>query len=117
MSTVYIDQTSGVDAGGHGTIDQPYQTLAYAIFSTAGAPEGTQYQIRKGPEYDAPTKSATKKAKKGAQRLEKKRLKARADERDVRERQEKRNKRLEESKKIDFVRFRRQKMCHHLGLG
>ncbi|KIM66127.1 hypothetical protein SCLCIDRAFT_14521 [Scleroderma citrinum Foug A] len=106
MSTIYIDQTSGVDAGGRGTIDQPYQTLAYAIFSTpAGAAEGTQYQIRKGPnaDYDVPTQSATKKAKKDAQGLEKKRLKAEADERDARERQEKREKRLEESKKIFLV--------------
>ena len=82
MSSIYIDQTSGVDAGGRGTIDQPYQTLAYAIFPTpAGAAEGTQYQIRKGPDadYDAPTQSATKKTKKDAQGLEKKRLKAEAD--------------------------------------
>ena len=104
MSTIYIDQTGGVDAASRGTIDQPYQTLAYAIFSTSAA-DNTQYQIRKGPEaeYDAPTQSATKKAKKDAQGLEKKRLKAEADERDARERQEKREKRLEESKKIVLV--------------
>jgi len=56
-----------------------------------------QYQIRKGPdaEYDAPTQSAMK-AKKDAQGLEKKRLKAGADERDARLRQKKREKRLGE---------------------
>jgi len=124
MSTIYIDQTSGVDARGRGTIDQPYQTLAYAIFSTlAVAADGTQYQIRKGPdtEYDVPTQSATKKAKKDAQGLEKKRLKAEADERDARERQEKREKRLEESKKIVLVEDPSLptpiKVCHYRGWG
>ncbi|KIK13861.1 hypothetical protein PISMIDRAFT_371111 [Pisolithus microcarpus 441] len=105
-TTVYVDQANGVDAAGRGTIDLPYHTLAYAIFSTpADAIETTQYQIRKGPEaqYDAPTQSATKKAKKDAQGLEKKRLKAEAEENEARERQEKREKRLDESKKIVLV--------------
>ncbi|KAI6098071.1 hypothetical protein EDD16DRAFT_1527349 [Pisolithus croceorrhizus] len=102
--TVYIDQANGVDAAGHGTIDLPYQTLAYAIFSTpiAAISETTHYQIRKGPEaqYDAPTQSAMKEAKKDAQGLEKKSLKVEAEENEARERQEKREKRLEESKKV-----------------
>lgn len=106
MSTVYIDQAIGVDALGNGTIDRPYQTLAYAIFTTPpGEVDNTLFQIRKSAdaEYDAPTQSATKKAKKDAQGLEKKRLKAEAEEKEARERQERREKRLEESRKVVLV--------------
>ncbi|KAF9243209.1 asparaginyl-tRNA synthetase [Melanogaster broomeanus] len=93
---------NGVDAPDRGTIDQPYQTLAFAIFSTARTETDTTYYIRKNAEveYDAPTQSATKKAKKDAQGLEKKRLKAEAEEKEARERQERREKRLEESRKV-----------------
>ena len=106
MSTVYIDQATGVDAPGNGTIDRPYQTLAYAIFSTPSAEvDNAVFQVRKSAdvEYDAPTQSATKKAKKDAQGLEKKRLKAEAEEKEARERQERREKRLEESRKVVLV--------------
>ena len=106
MPTVYIDQATGVDAPGNGTIDRPYQTLAYAIFTTPSAEvDNTVFQIRKGAdaEYDAPTQSATKKAKKDAQGLEKKRLKAEAEAKEARERQERREKRLEESRKVVLV--------------
>ncbi|KAG1878799.1 asparaginyl-tRNA synthetase [Suillus subluteus] len=92
MLTIYIDQTSG-----------PYQSLAFALFSTPTTEaETTQYQIRKDADavYDAPTQSATKKAKKDAQGLEKKRLKAQAEERESKEKAEKRERRLQESKKI-----------------
>lgn len=103
MSTIYIDQTSGVDAPGNGSVDQPYQSLGFAIFSTpATEVETTQYQIRKDADavYDTPTQSATKKAKKDSQGLEKKRLKAQAEERESKEKAEKRERRLQESKKI-----------------
>jgi asparaginyl-tRNA synthetase len=106
MPTLYIDQATGVDAPGNGTIDRPYQTLAYAIFTTPSAEvDNTVFQIRKGSdaEYDVPTQSATKKAKKDAQGLEKKRLKAEAEEKEARERQERREKRLEESRKVVLV--------------
>ncbi|KAF9228476.1 asparaginyl-tRNA synthetase [Gyrodon lividus] len=106
MPTIYIDQISGVDAPGNGTVDQPHQTLAFAIFSTPAAEvDTTTYQIRKSAEagYDDPTQSATKKAKKDAQGLEKKRLKAEAEEKEARERQERREKRLEESRKVVLV--------------
>jgi asparaginyl-tRNA synthetase len=68
MLTIYIDQTSGIDASGNGSVDQPYQSLAFALFSTPTTEtETTQYQIRKDADavYDAPTQSAMKKAKKG----------------------------------------------------
>ncbi|KAI6113931.1 hypothetical protein EDD16DRAFT_1709346 [Pisolithus croceorrhizus] len=59
-----------------------------------------------GPEaqYDLPAQSATKKAKKDAQGLEERRLKAEAEEREACERQEKREKRLEESKRIVLLK-------------
>ncbi|KAG9312215.1 asparaginyl-tRNA synthetase [Chiua virens] len=106
MTTIYIDQATGVDAPGNGTIDRPYQSLAYAIFTTPSAEvDQAVFQIRKGSdaEYDAPTQSATKKAKKDAQGLEKKRLKAEAEEKEARQRQERREKRLEESRKVVLV--------------
>ncbi|KAI9568811.1 asparaginyl-tRNA synthetase [Boletus coccyginus] len=106
MPSVYIDQAIGVDAPGNGTVDHPYQTLAYAIFTTPSVEvDNTVFQIRKSAdaEYDAPTQSATKKAKKDAQGLEKKRLKADAEEKEARERQERRQKRLEESRKVVLV--------------
>ncbi|KAI6098067.1 hypothetical protein EDD16DRAFT_1768428 [Pisolithus croceorrhizus] len=64
--------------------------------------ETTYYQIRKGPEaqYDALTQSAMKKAKKDAQGLEKKCLKAEAEENEARKWQEKCEMQLEESKKV-----------------
>ena len=102
MSAIYIDQVIGVDAPGNGTIDRPYQTLTYAIFSTPSTEADPVFQIRKSAdaEYDAPTQSATKKAKKDAQGLHKKRLKAEAEQKEARERQERRQKRLEESRKV-----------------
>lgn len=103
MSTIYIDQVSGIDAPGNGSSDQPYQSLAYAFFSTpATEVEKTQYQIRKdlASEYGEPTQSATKKAKKDAQGLDKKRQKAEEKEAKERETKEKAERKLQESKKI-----------------
>ena len=64
MSTVYVDEASGSDETGKGTQEQPYQTLAFAIF-THGNPK---ILSRKDPAatYEEPTQSALKKAKKGA---------------------------------------------------
>lgn len=106
MPTTYIDQGTGVDALGNGSIDRPYRTLAYGIFATPSAEfDNTVFQVRISAdgEYDAPTQSATKKAKKDAQGLEKKRLKAEAEEKEARERQERREKRLDESRKVVLV--------------
>ncbi|KAH7911381.1 asparaginyl-tRNA synthetase [Hygrophoropsis aurantiaca] len=111
MPPTYIDESSGVDAPGRGSIDQPYQSLAYAFFSTGSTQDGdaettegveAKYLYRKDPnsEYDEPTKSATKKAKKDAQGLEKKAARAVADEKEEQEKREKREKKLEESRKI-----------------
>ncbi|KAH7921453.1 hypothetical protein BV22DRAFT_985151, partial [Leucogyrophana mollusca] len=108
MPEIYIDEASGADAPGpgRGTIDQPYQSLAFALFSTPD-PDGadTKYLYRKDPgaAYDEPTKSAAKKAKKDAQGLEKKRLRAAAEQREEQEKREKRALKLEESRKVVLV--------------
>ncbi|CCM02995.1 uncharacterized protein FIBRA_05110 [Fibroporia radiculosa] len=102
MSTVYVDESSGSDEIGKGTQETPYQSLAFALFTHGSA----QVLIRKDPtgSYEEPTQSALKKAKKGADGLEKKRKKAEElAEREAKERSEERDRRqklLEESKTI-----------------
>jgi asparaginyl-tRNA synthetase len=104
MSTYHIDETAGSDNTGAGTIASPFQSLAFALFK-AGT-ETPKLFIRKDPntEYDEPTQSALKKARKNAEGLEKKRKKAeelaeRAATAQSADR-EKREKALEDSKKI-----------------
>ncbi|EMD33267.1 hypothetical protein CERSUDRAFT_87578 [Gelatoporia subvermispora B] len=102
MASIYIDETAGSDETGKGTQEQPYQTLAFALYSHSDA----LLLIRKDPnsEYEEPTQSALKKAKKGADGIEKKRKKAEElAERDAQQKKEERERRekvLEESKKI-----------------
>ena len=102
MSSIHIDETSGSDDTGKGTLDLPYQSLAFAVFTH---PDAT-YLIRKDSAgtYEEPTQSALKKAKKGADGIEKKRKKAEElAEREAKEKKEERERReklLEESKKI-----------------
>lgn len=103
MSTIYIDDSSGSDEAGKGTAEAPYQSLAFAIFTHG--PEA-KLLTRKDPNapYEEPTQSALKKAKKGADGLEKKRKKAEElAEREAKEKSEERERKqklLEESKKI-----------------
>lgn len=104
MATIYIDEKAGSDVTGQGAPDQPYGTLAFALFNHQAA--SAQYLIRKDPActYEEPTQSALKKAKKGADGLEKKRKKAeeaaaKEAQADSEER-ERREKLLAESKKI-----------------
>jgi asparaginyl-tRNA synthetase len=105
MSTIHIDETTGSDITGSGTADQPYQTLAFALF-TRGTSSPLQLLYRKdaSAKYEEPTQSSLKKAKKGAEGLEKKRKKqeelAEKEARENREDRERREKLLEESKKI-----------------
>lgn len=102
MSPIYVDEDKGSDETGKGTQEQPYQSLAYAIFTHST----TTILIRKDPAgaFEEPTQSALKKAKKGADGLEKKRKKAEElAEREAKEKSEERERRqrlLEESKKI-----------------
>ena len=105
MSTVYVDEATGSDETGKGTQELPYKSLPFAVYSRAGL-DNVKYLIRKDAtaDYDESTQSALKKAKKGADGIEKKRKKA--EELAVREDSEKkaererREKLLEESKKI-----------------
>lgn len=102
MSSIYVDESSGSDETGKGTQELPYQTLAFALFSHPG----TSLLTRKDATgiYDEPTQSSLKKAKKGAEGLEKKKKKAeelaaRDAEQKALER-ERKGKLIEESKKI-----------------
>jgi asparaginyl-tRNA synthetase len=104
MAPIHIDEKAGSDVTGKGSPDQPYETLAFAVFTHQAT--SPQYLIRKDASgtYEEPTQSALKKAKKGADGLEKKRKKAeeaaaREAQADSEER-ERREKLLEESKKI-----------------
>ncbi|KAK0499621.1 asparaginyl-tRNA synthetase [Armillaria luteobubalina] len=103
MAPIHIDESTGSDTTGKGTPDQPYQSLAFALF-THGSSDGFLTRKDSSGTYEEPTQSSLKKAKKTADGLEKKRkkqeelaeqkAKAQGDE------QEKREKLLEESKKF-----------------
>ncbi|KIJ51411.1 hypothetical protein M422DRAFT_158290 [Sphaerobolus stellatus SS14] len=102
---VYVDEVIGVDSPDHGSTNKPYQTAAYALFVGDAANPPLIFVRGKGAdEYVEITQSALKKAKKGAEGLEKKAKKA--GELKLREEQEKGaeaerlQKKLEESKKI-----------------
>lgn len=103
MAPVYIDETSGFDDTGKGTQEEPYQSLGQALFNHGLT---ASYLIRKDPtaEYDEPTQSSLKKAKKTADGIEKKKKKqeelAERDAKEKGEEKEKREKLLEQSKKI-----------------
>lgn len=98
MSTIHIDETGGSDTTGTGAADHPYQSLGFALFTHGAA----SFLTRKDASgtYEEPTQSAVKKAKKTAEGLEKKRKKAVDLERAEAEEKEKREKILEQSKKI-----------------
>ncbi|KAF8957313.1 asparaginyl-tRNA synthetase [Flammula alnicola] len=103
MSPIYIDETAGSDTTGKGSQEEPYQSLALAVFNHG---EGAAFQIRKSPEatYDEPTQSSLKKAKKNAGSIEKKKKKqeelAEREAKEKGEEKDRREKLLEESKKI-----------------
>lgn len=104
MAPVHIDEKSGSDSTGKGTADQPYESLAFAIFTHQTS--SPQYLIRRDSSgaYEEPTQSALKKSKKGADGLEKKKKKAEeAASKEAKastEDKERREKLLEESRKI-----------------
>ena len=98
MSSIHIDESKGSDTTGNGSPDQPYQTLAFAVFTHASASLLSRKDA--SATYEEPTQSALKKAKKMAEGLEKKRKKQdELAEREAKENAE-REKNLEESKKI-----------------
>ncbi|KAF7428843.1 putative asparagine--tRNA ligase, cytoplasmic [Pleurotus ostreatus] len=106
MSTIYIDEASGSDATGSGSQEAPYASLGFAVFTHGPT---TSYQVRKDATatYDEPTQSSLKKAKKTAEGMEKKRKKqeelAAKETKEKGDEKEKRDKLLEDSKKIVLV--------------
>jgi asparaginyl-tRNA synthetase len=105
MSTIHVDETAGSDDTGKGTPELPYQSLAFALYTHPDA----KFAIRKDAtaEYEEPTQSALKKAKKGADGIEKKRKKAeelaQREANEKKEARERREKQIEESKRIVLV--------------
>lgn len=106
MAQIHIDEKAGSDISGDGSIEKPYETLAFAIYShQASSP---QYFIRvvKNSEitYEEPTQTSMKKAKKNAEGIEKKRKKAEElaarDAQAITAMKERKEKHLEESKKM-----------------
>ncbi|KAH9006381.1 asparaginyl-tRNA synthetase [Lactarius hatsudake] len=102
MTSIYVDEAAGSDLTGAGSQTAPYQTLAHALFTHGQAAD---VLVRKDPsaEYEQPTQSALKKAKKGADGLEKKRRKAEELAEAAAEEREKRERLLEESKKVQLI--------------
>lgn len=105
MAPIYIDEAVGSDTTGNGTIEAPYQSLGVALFNHPTS--ASAFLIRKDAAagtYEEPTQSSLKKAKKTADGLEKKKKKAEElAEREAKEKgdeKERREKILEESKKI-----------------
>ena len=74
MAPIYVDEATGSDETGKGTPEAPYQTLAFALYTHPDGP----FVSRKDASgtYEEPTQSALKKAKKGADGIEKKKKKA-----------------------------------------
>jgi asparaginyl-tRNA synthetase len=106
MAPIYIDEAVGSDTTGSGTIEAPYQSLGVALFNHPTSESTPAFLIRKDAAgtYEEPTQSSLKKAKKTADGLEKKKKKAEElAEREAKEKgdeKERREKILEESKKI-----------------
>jgi len=104
MSTIYIDISQGSDTTGDGSQASPYQTLGFALF--ANPSDTVKTLIRKGStdEYQVPTQSALKKARKTADGLEKQKKKAEEvaakEAQKSAEDKEKKEKLLEESRKV-----------------
>jgi len=107
MSAIYIDEAAGSDVTGQGSKESPYQSLALAVYKNGGeSAQANAFQIRKSAEveYEEPTQSSLKKAKKNAAGIEKKLKKekelAEREAKEKGEEKERKEKLLEESKKI-----------------
>jgi asparaginyl-tRNA synthetase len=106
MAPFYVDESVGSDENGTGSIETPYRSIAYLLFKHADVTQANQVLVRKDATavYEEPTQSSFKKAKKGAEGLEKKRKKAEElAEKEANEKgkeRERREKLLEESKSI-----------------
>jgi asparaginyl-tRNA synthetase len=77
IKSVYVDETTGSDESGDGTQAQPYKSPAYAIFAQGPSPPLVIMTRKSDTEQYAPIGvSPLKKARKGAEGLEKQRKKA-----------------------------------------
>ena len=77
IKTVYVDETAGSDESGDGTNAQPYKSAAHAIFAQGPSPPLVVMTRKSDTEQYAPIGvSPLKKARKGAEGLEKQRKKA-----------------------------------------
>jgi asparaginyl-tRNA synthetase len=77
IKTVYVDETAGSDESGDGTQAQPYKSAAHAIFAQGPSPPLVIMTRKSDTEQYAPIGvSPLKKARKGADGLEKQRRKA-----------------------------------------
>ncbi|KAF9777918.1 asparaginyl-tRNA synthetase [Thelephora terrestris] len=105
MPITYVDEAVGSDETGEGTQELPYKSLAFAVYSGDGV-DSVKYLIRKDAtaDYDEATQSALKKAKKGADGIQKKKKKAEElasrEDNEKKAERERKEKLLEESKKI-----------------
>jgi len=99
MSLIYVDESSGSDSTGKGTLEEPYLSLAQAVYAHG---ERVKFRVRKtvDAEYEEPTPTSLKRAKKNAQGIEKKKKKDEEQAAKDQEAREKRERLLEESKKI-----------------
>ena len=76
IKTVYVDETAGSDESGDGTQAQPYKSAAHAIFIQGPSPPLAIMTRKSDTEQYAPIGvSPLKKARKGAEGLEKQRKK------------------------------------------
>lgn len=77
IKTVYVDETTGSDESGDGTQAQPYKSAAHAIFVQGPSPPLVIMTRKSDTEqYASIGVSPLKKARKGAEGLEKQRKKA-----------------------------------------
>jgi len=98
--TVYVDETGGSDESGDGTQAQPYKSAAHAIFAQGPSPPLVIMTRKSDTEQYAPIGvSPLKKARKGAEGLEKQRRKALEAEAKAKEQAEL----LERSKAVTLI--------------
>ena len=97
---VYIDDAKGSDETGNGSQESPYQSAAYAFYTSKVDESKLALYVFKDSEYELITASALKKAKKGADGLVKKAEKALKQEELLKQRQLEEAKKMEASKSI-----------------
>ena len=101
---IYVDESTGTDTPGNGTLEKPCRTAAYAIFANEHWSHIVLVRSKPESDYVEMSPSGLKKAKKNAEGLSKKARKA--EELRLKQEQEKGleaerlHRKLEESKQI-----------------